>query len=419
MSLILRSTKREIIIALTDPHYKSFIDSLKEVDGTLPESVTLPDYVLDQYEAWLRLCLWIELGPCMFYRDHKEENEELRMKSPAVVFLVDVSVFIRTLVDAPEDWERFAAVDDRTPQSERRLHHLAVGRMIRDDWGHEYYGVHRATSLYDDFSMRQDPAKNTSLTSVALREAVLAMEHYTILQGMRHNALLQVIGRRNWETLSDLSSNTTDPDWTLINWGDVIDYAPFDWRLLRSSEPENALTIDLTVPPCVYAYAGRPLRADPEILYGSRILDPLHRTECELVYGIQQDGSFYVLCDKFPLLYDRAIASLMNHGRSLVGYRDLGVLVEEPLVDHSTQYAYRASIYSFLRILTTHVFSGDLSPLQRAEKIASTLGLSTLSLYVTCLIQSNRADLRAFQFISQASLVLEQKGTQGGFISFP
>lgn len=416
MTLVLQSTNREIVISLDDPLYKTFIVSLQEVDGTLPSSVTLPAYVLAQYDNWLRLKNWMALGPCMFYKDHQGTNEELRTRAPSTVFLADVVVIIRTLFDPPVGWERFVAVDNRTPQSERKIHHLTVGRMVRADWGHEYHAPclsEATTSLYDDFSMTEDPAKHTGPLLVSIREALHAIDEYTILQGMRHNALLQMIGRCSWGEIYSCEGGQ-DPDWLLINWQDVLDYAPFDWVRLKQNEYEKALSIDRRVPSCVYAYAGVPLQDDPAPLYGPRVAETEGALYCEIVYGFKDAGTMWVQCSHFALLYDRAIASLQENGRPLIGSRDLGVLRPDTGVYDSSK-RYRADIYSLLRILTMRAFSRK----EPCTYIVGTLGLSALSLFVNIVVREKWDGATALQFIAQSQAILEEHGGVGGFVELP
>lgn len=64
--------KNSVNVDSRDPYYSSFFSSMREIlsDGeTLPSSLTVPSYVLEQWDSWLVLRDWIERGPRIFYGD--------------------------------------------------------------------------------------------------------------------------------------------------------------------------------------------------------------------------------------------------------------------------------------------------------------------------------------------------------------
>lgn len=416
MSILLESENHSLSVALDDPLYSSFLDSLKEGTGSLPPSATLPDYVLEQYESWTTLARWIGLGNGLFYMGDSAESwtalETLRNISPPTVFLADVVVFIRTLLDPPEGWERFVAVDERTPPSERRDHYRTVGRLVRNDSQLEYHQLTRTVpdDLYEALGMLNDPVRSSD---GEMREALLAIEELNVLQGIRHDALLGLIGNGKWRSIQQ-----KEIDWYLINWKDVVAYGQYDWRLLKRDDPEGALSIPLVVPSVAYAYAGVPL---PSSLYVD-VHRPLMVRSGEvpprtIPYRIEEEN-VYVPIEGLSELYDRTLVTVS--GRLSSRQLGLGPLLsgeEHELATESvvTDAFYSTDVYTLFSLINFDCVRRhkDNIPMM-IDGIVHRLGLSALALFVTTLLADSAEDNKALVFCHEAVEALESLGTVGG-----
>lgn len=369
-----------------DPYYKGFFDSILEATGELPTTIPVPDYVLDQFPAWLRLQEWMDIGPRVFYPNtfwfeatpivkytESEEDQQLlaeaiaahpelqpyevllrgirtegpmastpeaiRRAAPPLVFLADVRIIMGFMIEAPLEWVRYAAVDERSPPTERRDHYRAVGRLIRSGRKQE---LHNTTGvwperLYGDFNMEYDPIYLVAAdTSPNMIEEILGIEWLNITAGIRHNALLQMIVRGDAESITSLIGNTDrrgDPDWTLINWNDVCDFVNFNWFLLNTNNPQEGLNIvkgKSRVHNIAYALAGRRLKNPPK---QPAVFAPLfvnHTSSARATYTLktfkQKTAPIVVHISHLSLLYDRTLKSLIGEdGDSMYNPIQLGL----------------------------------------------------------------------------------------------
>lgn len=479
VTLVSPDRSLSITVEENSPYYKSFFESIREIEGVLPNVITVPSYVLAQHDAWLRLLEWMSLTPTVFYQGgmfykiyDKQDPAELRKLAPPTVFLADVSVIIGYMLDAPEGWLRFVAVDERSSFQERADYYRAVGRIIRSD---ERLEAHHTSGLwpdrlYKDFHLTEDPIRrrNQPLTitiDLANRaplppeefERLINMDWMNILQGVRHGALVQMIGRQD---RMHSGPENGDPDWTLIIWDDVIDLVNVQWTITP--------TWDLSKPPVVkgkggftlpYAYAGRRLPRAPMQL-------PLHEVFMELggspgyisfhmrSHTIKERPPLSVEVSNFGLLYDRTMRALTGDddvsiydpirlGLSVIltkgKYRDINKVGEKPAEivpnKRAPNWAYESNIYSIIPLLHLTVLlqvprsrlgiTEGYNNITLEEKdfpatidvILSTLGSRALATFVSTLLHYKSEDSKALAF---CELAIEKVGEGDGlFIKLP
>lgn len=426
MSILIRSKARSFTVKVGDPLYRTFLSSLEEATGALPDVVELPDYILVQRYAWEDLMRWIELGTDVFYMgedtDTWVELETLRNITPPTVYLADVAAFIGTLVDMPVGWERFVAVDERTLPSERADHYRKVGAMVRRGERIEY---HRecTISLHGDLGLLNDPIHCTE--DIEMREALLAIEDLNALQGIRHNTLLKLIGSGKWRVIQE-----REIDWRLIPWNDVLKYGTYDWTKLSRNDSSGALTIPHSVPLFVYCLAGVsiptsiPLRLTLPIPFHTAFqLDPIGT----LVYQLG-NGQLSVEIEGLNELYDRTLIAVGGRLSSAqLGLTSLlapdNTVIEPTLpveIPGRTGY-YHTDIVGLFSVINTFYLKKRRGPMREdlelpviIDDIVHTLGLSALSTFVTSLLEDSSEDIGALSFCHAAVEVLEGLGTEGG-----
>lgn len=132
--------------------------------------------------------------------------------------------------------------------------------------------------LYQDFMLECDPILLPGMNE-EYRAASLEIDWLNVAAGIRHEALLSMIVKREASQVHELLIQVDmsrmrgtidkrgDPDWTYINWNDVIDFVGVDWFALlcpvalRLSYAQNPSPIA----PAIYAYAGRRLLSPPPL----------------------------------------------------------------------------------------------------------------------------------------------------------
>lgn len=476
--LVSPDRKFSITVVEDDPHYATFFSSIREIEGVLPNVIQVPSYVLEQHEAWLRLLRWVELSSIVFYQGgytiEGKNPADLRLLAPPTVFLADVFIIIHHMLDPPVNWMRFVAVDERSSFQERSDYYRAVGRMVRSDPRME---THHTSGLwhdrlYKDFQLTRDPirrrnqpesisteAANLTPLSPQDYERLINVDYMNVLQGARHSALVQSIGRHD-RILSGPEKG--DIDWTLVIWSDIIALVDVQWTI----KP----TWDLSAPPLVkskggftlpYAYAGERLLRAPTQL-------PVHETYFELggspgyisyslrshVNSSRPPIQFGV--SHFNILYDRTMRALTNEedvsiydpvrlGLSVIltkgKYRDInragGKDKEVEIVPskRAPNWAYEANIYSIIPLLHLTVLLqvprsrvGVTAGYQNItldekyfpatiEVVKSTLGTRALAVFVSTLLHYVPEDKKALAFCELA--ISELGDGQGLFIKLP
>lgn len=432
-----------IVVQRDDPLYHTFLSSLEEATGTIPEEIVIPPYVMEQFPAWRTVERWIAIGHGLFYNGELEWEKRgsalLRRNLPPLIYLADVSYLVRALLDPPYGWERFVAVDERSSQEERRHHYTTVGRLTRANKHLELHGIPGDSNLYDDFGMLRDPVRLTQapgpLYDAQMTEALLAVDEYNILQGIRHDALLKVIARGE-ATAITRRGNSGNPDWLLVNWMDVVIFACFNWYSLSAKCPTSLLNVHRFLPPACWAYGGIML---PPYIIPIPIQPQVVLTNGPRVPGyIRYHSSCSEVClPNYNVLYDRTLSALLlPEGDALRSHSNgvgLGPILEEddthPFIGTSGEPGYyETGVYTLFSIINFNVLMAVPRRLgkTRLEEdhfeeaialIVVTLGTRALATFVSTLLHWTGTDPRVLLFCEQAIEVLETLGTDGTFIS--
>jgi hypothetical protein len=102
-----------------DSYYSGLIDSIKEVIGCVPETITMPDIVEEQWNDWVKL------------------RERLEGNTGDIIFLADIQSIALTLLTLPNNWMIYVVVDERSNKKERTDHYRSIGTYLRSSMAGE------------------------------------------------------------------------------------------------------------------------------------------------------------------------------------------------------------------------------------------------------------------------------------------
>ena len=397
---------------------------------------------------------------------------ELRRTAPPIIFLADVRIIMGFLIEAPPEWVRYVAVDERSPKSERRAHYIATGRLLREDSRvrQEFSNTSGVwpERLYHDFNLEYDPIISRDAINPVVVEELLAIEPLNILSGIRHNALLQMIDRRDAEDIighgPSKEDRRGDPDWTLINWTDVCDFVNFNWfRMKYKTSPSDLISLINTsnkVSVVAYAYAGRRVLKAPNqaAIFSPGLSSPSSpgRVTYTLKTLKRKTAPIVVHISHLSLLYDRTLHSLTREDGASVydavklglspiltggRYRDINSSSTPAVViapaSRGPHDEYEASVFSLLPIIHLTILlevprrrvdikkrynEMTLEPkdfVETIQLIIDTLGTIALVTFVATLMEYHSEDKKAMLFCEKALERIPDDEALMGFQQLP
>ena len=126
MRIVLSSNNRDVVINSKDEHYKTFLGAIQETavssNEPMPKLITIPDYVMDQWDFWMELKQMFRDGTKTF---------KMNMLKHVLVRMADVEVLLGYLVDLPDGWTQYVYFDERTPVEQRKKYYSMTGNYQR------------------------------------------------------------------------------------------------------------------------------------------------------------------------------------------------------------------------------------------------------------------------------------------------
>jgi hypothetical protein len=422
-------------VRVGDPYYKDYFDSIEEIDGYLPDAITVPSIVEEQWSHWKKLEEILEFTekrkaldlPFLYiygataYGSLKEN----------FVLLADVQHIQQAILTLPDDWMYHVAVDERTSQNERMDYYRKVGTMIRNS---DYFALSRfsnnlntylRTDFLSDFDALYDPIYRIKELSkvnpnyIPLWEECIARDYMTLHTGIWHSAWLRSEPTESRDVAVRMVLSK-EVNWNFIIWKDIVKIGVgcVDGKLILLSRFHSSQFIMLTRGYDTFESTVKYIeetRDQPPILDSIAYrLAGMETTVRPKQYSVSIGKHKVDIADPDEL-YKRLFKTSLDFSLEELGLDVIRKNTHHPHYFHNAPVRYDSSdLIAVVAVKNIWALRGDKDEdlandfSKSVKRVVSQLGVDALTLMVEKLLSNEKlANDRVLSFLSEAVTYLE------------